>query len=803
VASKTDIVALKWVVGLMNKQAENAEAYLVEYSNNPAQKKPLLQCMWAVHQITSTLRALGMRKGEMLTLEMERALNYLYKDKVQGERRKLTMGGLMQALKVLPAYLAHAQNARADTGQGLEQYVNDLRRWMGERPRPQAFFFHMEIPEGRGISLQGAAADDEEVMNRANVMLALYLEMTKMALRRKNVKESMKNVARISRRMQTLFIGTEPERFWLTLIGICEGVAGGLIVPDECIAQIFKSGAFMIKHAREKGAAIDGSVDYENLQQQMLYYIASCKSRPLHIARIREVFGIDEHTLEEASRGLIHIDALVTALSSALDQLNRVVDFLNSQDLTAAAQGGDAELDSTALDGIEATQYRLEAAGQMAHADSLRGVQRRLEQLYRGMYKESPAQVNQVIGDIIRGIVDVKLDIEHKLEHGLCSSFSSREYELRESVVAATFNQMALVENNMHQILRRKELASALARKPNDLQTTTRLTVALNRYLNKTDQGYEELRQAVRDADAGDPDLDLLFSLARNFLNDQETMPDRKAIERSLELLAEISGALAFAGMEREAVIIERCSNWLSAASRAGEVREDDAFRCFAEAFAQLELHLQRSVSDPLDDTSHMIAIAEQRASELDEYAASLSSGAVVSEGNWTTKKDYVEDADLPAEFRAVFIEESEEIVAEITRLTPLWIEDHGDGQVLRDIRRHFHTFKGNGRAVGANILGELGWAVQDMLDRVLDGDLRSDAELEGLVAEVVRELPGLVMSYKQDTEFDVDKVRQLTDSCFRMADGAGEDLAGGLSGVEEQVRGGAEGVSVSETLGQ
>ena len=56
-ASKTDIVALKWVVGLMNKQAENAEASLVEYSNDPSQKRPLLQCMWAVHQITSTLRA--------------------------------------------------------------------------------------------------------------------------------------------------------------------------------------------------------------------------------------------------------------------------------------------------------------------------------------------------------------------------------------------------------------------------------------------------------------------------------------------------------------------------------------------------------------------------------------------------------------------------------------------------------------------------------------------------------------------------------------------------------------------------
>ena len=204
-AIKTDIVALKWVVGLMNKQAENAEASLVEYSNDTSQKKPLLQCMWAVHQITSTLRALGMGKTEILTLEMERSLNYLYKDKVVGERQKLTMGGLMQALKVLPAYLAHAENARADTGQGLEQHVNDLRRWIGERPRPAAFFFQMNIPEGRGITVDGTPEDSEEVRERANVMLTLYLEMAKMALRRKNVGESMKTVARISRRMQTMF----------------------------------------------------------------------------------------------------------------------------------------------------------------------------------------------------------------------------------------------------------------------------------------------------------------------------------------------------------------------------------------------------------------------------------------------------------------------------------------------------------------------------------------------------------------------------------------------------------------------
>ena len=83
-ANKPDIVALKWVVGLMNRQAENAEAALVEYSNNPGDRKPLLNCMWAIHQITSTLRALGMKKGEMLTLRWSAASILSIRTRSQG-----------------------------------------------------------------------------------------------------------------------------------------------------------------------------------------------------------------------------------------------------------------------------------------------------------------------------------------------------------------------------------------------------------------------------------------------------------------------------------------------------------------------------------------------------------------------------------------------------------------------------------------------------------------------------------------------------------------------------------------------
>ncbi|HEY6130875.1 MAG TPA: Hpt domain-containing protein [Halioglobus sp.] len=791
---KPDIVSLKWVIGLINAQADAAETALVEYGSDPAKKQAILRCMWSVHQITSTLRALGMRKAEMLTLEMERSLNFLYKDKVIGERRKLAMGGLMQALKIIPAYLEHTQNQRVDTGRGLEQFVNDLRRWVGERPRPRAFFFHMDIAADTGISQNASPASDDEIRSRANVMLALYLEMAKQALRKRNVVESMKTVARIAKKMQTLFSGSEQERFWFTMIGLCEGIAGGLIVPDECIAQIFKSGAFAIKFARENGGQIDESIDYHSYLQQMLYYIASCRSKPVHIAAIRTAFGIDESTINEASQGLIHSDAIVIALNGALQYLDIAEDYLINHDLSKVIKQDPEDQDTRVLDAIEAAETRLVAAGQLSHADSLKKVQHQLRLFFTGKASDEPAHVATAVSAITRGITDVKLDLEHKLEYGLNSSYAGKDFELRESVATATFRQMSLVENYLHQILRRKALKSALDKKPLDATSVLRLTTALWRHLNKSDQGHEELRQAIRDADNGDPDLDLLYGLARQYLDQLEAIPDRTAISESLRVLEDIAGALHFAGMKREGAVMDQCRKWLSAASDAGSVHEDEAFRCFADAFAQIEMHLQRSIIDPLDDTSHIIAHAEQRAAALETWMSNLSPGRKVVD--IATNKDVLEaqaiplvqDADIAPEFRDIFIEESEEMVAELNRLTTDWMQDPENNEVLRDIRRHFHTFKGNGRAVGANILGELGWAAQDMLDRSLDGDLLPGARVQTLVNEVVNALPDLVRSYSESTGPDVGRIRQLTNECFAVAASGDADEYEKLPGVTDVI---------------
>ena len=89
---------------------------------------------------------------------------------------------------------------------------------------------------------------------------------------------------------------------------------------------------------------------------------------------------------------------------------------------------------------------------------------------------------------------------------------------------------------------------------------------------------------------------------------------------------------------------------------------------------------------------------------------------------------------------------------------------------------------------MGANILGELGWAAQDLINNLLDGDLRASDRLMQLVSEVIANLPQLVESYKTESGLDIDKTRELTNRCFRIVSAGEEDLAEDMPTLESSV---------------
>src|SRR6185436_19023229 len=71
-----------------------------------------------------------------------------------------------------------------------------------------------------------------------------------------------------------------------------------------------------------------------------------------------------------------------------------------------------------------------------------------------------------------------------------------------------------------------------------------------------------------------------------------------------------------------------------------------------------------------------------------------------------------VEEDRSDPEIVEVFIDEAKEEIANIARNLPVWVLDRENSEALIATRRSFHTLKGSGRMVGAQLIGEFSWSI-------------------------------------------------------------------------------------------
>lgn len=108
---------------------------------------------------------------------------------------------------------------------------------------------------------------------------------------------------------------------------------------------------------------------------------------------------------------------------------------------------------------------------------------------------------------------------------------------------------------------------------------------------------------------------------------------------------------------------------------------------------------------------------------------------------------------DADPDIKAIFIEEAEEVLAEIIPLYEQWQHTPQTLSVLPDIRRGFHTLKGSGRMVGANHTGELAWSIENMLNRILDHSVTVSVDIVQLIGDVLSAYPALVNTFAENHE--------------------------------------------------
>src|SRR5690554_5690862 len=97
-----------------------------------------------------------------------------------------------------------------------------------------------------------------------------------------------------------------------------------------------------------------------------------------------------------------------------------------------------------------------------------------------------------------------------------------------------------------------------------------------------------------------------------------------------------------------------------------------------------------------------------------------------------------------------IFAEEVVEVLAQIDKHLLRWQADSSDMAALKEVRRAFHTLKGSGRMVQAEEIAELAWAVENTLNRVLDGSLSFHPLMVQLVEHVQQVIPALLKAFRK-----------------------------------------------------
>ncbi|RMF17644.1 MAG: response regulator, partial [Gammaproteobacteria bacterium] len=200
---------------------------------------------------------------------------------------------------------------------------------------------------------------------------------------------------------------------------------------------------------------------------------------------------------------------------------------------------------------------------------------------------------------------------------------------------------------------------------------------------------------------------------------------------------------------------------------------EDDSA---AEAIAEHEADVQEAAGDSPSEPVE-VPVDETTVAEPDEEAipvvADIELEAASTETEATSppvSEDRDDDDLVDDEIIEIFVEEAGEVLETINEYLPRLLQDFQNQEALTEVRRAFHTLKGSGRLVGASIVGELAWSVENMMNRIIDGTIFMNEDIAGLIREVVDKVPQLVTDFEQrrSPSFDPSALMAAADAWAR-----------------------------------
>ncbi|CAN5197482.1 hypothetical protein BH24PSE2_BH24PSE2_08610 [soil metagenome] len=727
---------LHLIAGELNTTLTEARQALETYAERQQQTECLDVCANRLHLAQGALRVVEVYGAALLAEEMEHVCRFLEESARSTEERSDALEALTRGMVQLPVYIERVQNGGRDLALVLLPLLNDLRASRRRTLLSEGTLLLLNLtPDSRAsVGERQSGALDVDISQLGRRVRSAYQRALLGWIRGEQPEGNLERMARAAEALERAARTDHVYQLWWVIGGVLEALRDDGLETSVAIKRLLAQADLQIKRLIDQGESAFAAEPAIELLNNLLYYVGRANSKAARVAAIQSSFSLAEllpadEQVEFARESLSapSIKLMETVASAIKEDLSRVKDVL---DIYVRTGMGRVDELAPQLDLLKKISDTLGVLG----LGDLRGhVQYEIAQLQEIVANEAPAD-DATLVKMASTLLSVEDNLDGQLMRLITPSDTADEPHVDDgdTVRALEFRQVteAVIRECIVNLARVKEAVIQSIDDPADAQLLDGVPALLRGImagllmLNKT-RGVE------------------LVERLGGFIN-EGLRPGRRPLSQvKLDLMADAIVSIEY---YMETIQAGRSDPWYML---------DNAEACI-ESLAREPDEVE--LPDAADPTVYARTVTLESSAEVAESRRRDADATRVLEAPDHGLVGGADEKPQPdVEFIELFIEEAREEAASIQQTFPAWYENPADAESLKTLRRSFHTLKGSGRMVGADRIGEFAWAIENVLNRVINGTLERGSELMELMERAVSAVPQLIEHLETGTPTEAD----------------------------------------------
>ncbi|GFE81298.1 hypothetical protein GCM10011487_32980 [Steroidobacter agaridevorans] len=735
VSSQTLHIVARELASELNEARASLEAFGEQQDNLALLRK----CNEHLHAVHGALRVAEVYGAALLAEEMGQVANYLIAN--FNEKRHLAEGldALMRAMVQLPTYLERVMSGGRDMALVLLPLLNDLRAVRGHALLSEGTLLLLNLSSDQQANPVAGAAEGALTVAQWARKLRTRFQLGLLGwIKGERVDQNLETLSRTSEKLEHVATTQAVFQLWWVVGAILEALREGGLEGSASIKRLLGQADREMKRLYEAGEARYADSPPLELLNNLLYYVARARTNGPRVAAVRASFRLSEllpvdEGVEQARESLSapSVKLMKTVAAAIKEDLSRVKDALD----IFVRQGG-TQVDELAPQ-LELLKKIADTLGVLGLGELRDKVQTETADLQAIVAQKSKASE----GTLLR-MAATLIKVEDSLDEQLVG------------MIVPTADSSAPAKPAGPDDIEFRQVTEAVLREC--IVNMARIKEAIAHSLDKPREGtaVDQIPQLMRGITAGllmlgktrvVEIMEGIDKALQNFVrSDGLTLP-QEAVDRLADAIVAVEYYMETiqAGRADPWYMLDNAETCLRYLAEAQPVPRVEAFGGTTSDHARTVVIEPHAATVALGTEHEPTAVLDPVTQEVRRPTKPAAAPQPPAPMPPALTKPV--DREVDPEFVELFIEEAKDEIAKLNQFFPLWDSNPQDQEALVNVRRSFHTLKGSGRMVGAQLIGDFAWSVENMLNRVINKTLDRTPDIMALMRSAVAAVPELV----------------------------------------------------------